>query len=84
MSKYAITVDYYMWDEENDKEYTEKSYLYIKGKHKIYVFHNTPNVHEDELELKSFATRREAMQYIAAHNLDENCCCYENVRPERI
>lgn len=84
MSRYAITVDYYMWDEENDKEYTEKSYLYIKGKHKIYVFHSTPDVHEDELELKSFVTRREAMQYIAAHNLDENCCCYENVRPERI
>ena len=83
MSKYAIVVDYFMWDEENDKEYTEKSYLYIKGKHKIYVFHSTPDVHEDELELKTFATRREAIQYIVAHNLDESIC-YENVRPERI
>ena len=83
MSKYAITVDYYMWDEENDKEYKEKNYLYIKGKHKIYTFRNTPDAHEDELELKSFATRREAEEYIAAHNLEESCC-YENVRPERI
>ena len=83
MSKYAIVVDYFMWDEENDKEYTEKSYLYIKGKHKIYVFHSTPDVHEDELELKTFATRREAEEYIVAHNLEDGIC-YENVRPERI
>ena len=83
MSRYAIVVDYFMWDEENEVEYTEKNYLYIKGKHKIYVFHNTPDVHEDELELKSFATRREAMQYIAAHNL-EDAICYESVRVEKI
>ena len=83
MSKYVIVVDYFMWDKENDKGYTKKSYLYIKEKHKIYVFHNTPDVHEDELELKSFATRREAEEYIAAHNLDESIC-YENVRAEKI
>ena len=81
MSKYAIVVDYFMWDEENEEEYTEKNYLYIAGKHKIYMFNNTPNIHSDEL--KTFTTRREAEEYIVAHNLEDGIC-YENVRPERI
>ena len=80
MAKYAITVNYFMWDDEKEEEYVKKHYLYTKGEHKIYVFHETTDAEDD---LKTFNTRREAMQYIEAHNLDESCC-YENVRAERI
>ena len=80
MAKYAITVDYYMWDSKKEEEYTEKLYLYTKGERKIYVFNETTDAEDD---LKTFNTRREAIQYIAAHNLDGSCC-YENVRAERI
>ncbi len=79
MAKFAITVDYYMCDSDGN-EYTKKHYLYTMGEHKIFVFHETTDAEDD---LKTFSTRREAMQYIAAHNLDESIC-YENVRPERI
>ena len=80
MAKYAITVDYYMWDDEKKEECTKKHYLYTMGEHKIYVFHETTDAEDD---LKTFATRGEALTYIAAHNLSESCC-YENVRVERI
>ena len=80
MAKYAITVDYYMWDDKKEEEYREKCYLYTKGEHKIYVFHETPDADDD---LKTFSTRGEALMYIAAHDLNESCC-YENVRVEKI
>lgn len=80
MAKYAITVDYYMWDDKKKEEYAEKLYLYTKGERKIYVFHETTDAEDD---LKTFTTRGEALTYIAAHNLSESCC-YENVRVERI
>lgn len=80
MAKYAITVDYYMWDDEKEEEYIKKHYLYTMGEHKIYVFHETTDAEDN---LKTFSTKREAMQYIAAHNLDESYS-YKNVRAERI
>ena len=79
---YCIKVDYCMWSEEKQEEYTVPSYLSIDTETKkkngepmnLLVFEETITPH-----LRVFDTEREAKKYFKDHNMNESCC-YENAR----
>ena len=74
--KYAIQVDYLMWNEETQTDYTEWLYLGLMGEHRIFVFDD--NVEE---RTKLFDTATEAGAYVDKHfGRDAMRCSYNNVR----
>jgi len=84
---YCIKVDYFMWDEENDKVYTEPMFLAIdteikdkKGKPvNIIIFEE--NITSN---LRVFDTVKQAEVYIEKHNKEVVSTCYENERVVKI
>ena len=79
---YVIRVDYYMWDEKNDREYTEPLYLYVtRDDRRILVFNE--GIAEPHYDLKWFSTKGEAEEYIKKH-FDGPQCSFENARVEKI
>ena len=74
--KYAIQIDYFMWDEETQTDYTKWLYLGLMGEHRIFVFDD--NVEE---RTKLFDTASEAGAYVDKHfGKDKMRCSYNNVR----
>ena len=74
--KYAIQADYYMWDDEMQKEYSQWLYLGTEGEHKIFVFHD--NVDEGT---KLFDTAKEAGEYVDKHfSPDDIRCSFSKIR----
>ena len=78
---YVIAVDYFIWDEEKQRESTCKHYLFTQGKHKIFVFHKELNNKDDDVVL--FKTHDQAKRYIEKHDLSKSIC-YANCRVERV
>ena len=75
---YAIVVDYYCWDDENEREFTKPMYLGIAYPPKnIYVF-------DEEHNSRSFrwGNKADAEKYFKEHKIDDGGFCYENARVE--
>lgn len=76
---YAITVDYYTWNEEQNKQINVKVYLgCIYPPINIFVFDTDFNRNSYR-----FKTEKEAFEFIKKHNLKEGIC-YENISVEKI
>ena len=77
---YAIVVDYYHWDEENQKEFTKPMYLGVAyPPMNIYVFdeeHNSRSLR--------WNSKADAKKYFKDHKFDEPSFCYENARIEEV
>ena len=77
---YAILVDYYYWDDENEREFTKPMYLGIAYPPKnIYVF-------DEEHNSRSFrwGNKKDAEKYFREHKFYEGGICYENARIEEV
>lgn len=79
---YAIMVDYFIWDEEKQAEGREACYLFTtRDAYKIFIF--DADINRDDVDLKTFKTKREANKYIVDHDL-RNGICMDNVRVVKI
>ena len=77
---YAIKVDYYMWDEKTDSEYTEPHFLTISHPPMNVITFNK----EIKENLRIFNRYSEAVKYICSHDSLKNPCYGENVRVVKI
>ena len=80
---YVIKVDYFVEDENaEDGVGTTPLYLYItRDKVKLRVFF--PTLSEPHYDLRWFATREEAQDYIDNKGM-KSACCFDNARVEEI
>lgn len=77
---YAIVVDYHMWNEEEQKEFTKPMYLgMMYPPINIYVF-------DEEFNSRSYrwSNKEEAKEYFVKHEFGKQACCYENARIEEV
>lgn len=84
---YAIKIDYFMWDEKKEEEYTEPHFLTIDTETKdksgnplnLLIFKK-----EITENLRVFNTHKEAVKYIAEKSYLKSPCYGENVRVVKI
>jgi hypothetical protein len=82
---YAIKVDYFMWNEETDEEYTKPMYLSIntETKRKDGTPANLIIFKEEITEnLRVFDEKSDAVTYMI--NKSRNACSFENARVIKI